>query len=162
MRAGALGLLVWMTLLCGTAFSGPLETGAVDGFLATRRILGSVAFEQNSAMLDDKGRETLDSLVSALKEIHESAQLIRIEGFAVTGEKDGDVLSLAMARAHSVENYLREHYDLAVSYYLTGFGPGKSQLKIVNPSSRADVAVYDNLWSLGAAPGQKIVLNLRP
>lgn len=156
-------MVVLMLLLAGgTGFAANLQSTAVDSFLATRRILGTVAFKQNSAMLDARGRATLDSLVAALKEVHAPAEMIRIEGFALAGEEQGKVLSLAMSRAQTVVNYLRENYDLAISYYLTGFGPGKSRLKVVDPSRRADVAVYDNLWNLEAAPGEKLVLNLGP
>ena len=146
MKRPLLLTLALALLLASSGWAGEAPSAQITRFLASRKVLASVYFRPGSRSLDLAARSALDQLVPRLTKIDLKKTLVRIEGFAATPEKKA-ALTLSVARAEEVENYLRDRNPITHHFYLIGFGPG-SALGNRTPQgkkNRVDIALYDNL-----------------
>lgn len=130
---------------------------AKNGILATRRVVGSVAFAENSAKLDRQAKRALDDLALRLIEgIQLGAGMIRIEGWAEPEEAGATGFELSLRRAKAVNRYLMRHHDLQSCSFLTGLGAGKGEPESAPPGRRVDIAVYQSPESFAAVSEQLV------
>lgn len=145
MKRQILLVLLAFFLLLSSAHSDDLKR-IDDNFMTSREVLGVVRFAEGSVLLTSKAKGVVDSLIPRLEKYDPSQKIIRIEGFASKSGDEKTNITLSMARAKSVVQYLRDNYQLEIEIYLSGFGSKDSPLILNDQTCSAEVVLYDNLW----------------
>lgn len=127
-------------------------------FMASRRVLGAVRFDEGSSTLSGAARSQLDRLVPRLRGVDHRQFVIRIEGFASAGGSEQINVPLSMLRAKAVIDYMQNRHNVAQTLFLTGYGSEKSEFLSVDPECVAEIALYDNPWDMSSAPVEKMIL----
>jgi hypothetical protein len=141
-----------VVVLAVPSWGGMPGSGSPSGeLLASRRVLGSVAFAGNSAKLDQEAMAKLDRLAPLLQDESKEDTLLRIEGFAGPGGSTTERFDLSVARARAVSRYLASRHGVAIRPYLTGFGDQRTDLEVAPAKAgRVDIALYHVPWNLSA------------
>ncbi len=143
--------------MAGLSRSG--EAGEVESFVRSRLLIGSVQFAPGAVRLDSVERKKLDSIARRLNRAEMKEKLVRIEGFSSPdGASDQANISLAMQRAQAVDEYLRNNHRLGIDSFLVGFVDRTANGLTHEQKCRVEVAVYDNLLKIDAAPIDKTIL----
>jgi len=147
-----------VAVLAVPALGGVPGGGGPSGeMLASRRVLGRVAFAGNSARLDQEAMAKLDRLAPLLQGESKQDTLLRIEGFAGPDDSAVDRFDISVARARAVSRYLASRHGLDVRPYLTGLGDQRTALEVSPPAAgRVDVALYHVPWNLSAVSEETI------
>lgn len=146
--AGLVFILVASSTL--VAFASQLPAGE---FLTTRRVVGTVAFQDGSAELNFKSRAFIDRIATVLSRIDNQRRVVRLEGFCSLEEHAREPIELSMLRALAVEDYLREFHQLPQQRFLIGFGLPNERIGQEQSGGRVEIALYDNILNIaGGSP----------
>lgn len=138
-------------LLCFTLVSPNLLWGSrfpTSDFLTSRRIVGTINFQDGSAALTLDSRAFIDRIASVLARIDNQKRVVRLEGFCSPDEKSQEPFELSMYRALAVEDYLREFHQLPQKRFLIGFGIPDERIGFEQTGGRVEIALYDNILNL--------------
>jgi len=139
----------FLFLLSGLVFSGPVLAASVsEPDFGTREVLCVVEFSQGSNDLTASSRAAVESVLSRLKQVDTQQQLIRIEGFARPDEKNNN--HLAYDRALAIDELLRFRYGNRGERFITGIVYGADYEAASLSPCRAEIVIYDNLFSVAS------------
>ncbi|MDO3379938.1 hypothetical protein [Geoalkalibacter halelectricus] len=128
---------------------------ATHDLLAGRKVLGTVDFLPGADDLSAQGLTQLAGLMPGLRDLDYDRLLVRIEGFSSSGGGGGDAVTLAMVRAQSVGEAIKERLP-KFSLILTGFAAKSDRNDTLSPD-RVEIVLYDNLMDIGTAGMEEVI-----
>lgn len=146
-------LLLAILATAGPCLAAEVPPVEVMGLLGSRELVGTVAFTPGDDQLSPLAKAELDRISDRLATAGKNAKLIRVEGFSSREETSKDSLGLSMARARTVEVYLREFRKITSDIYLMGHGDNNAS----PAAAKVEVALYDTLLPINDAPVDHII-----
>ncbi len=131
----------------------------VARFLASRKLVSIVYFQQGSSALTNLAKQSIDSAVPRLSLLDLKKVVVRLEGFAPLEGSEEFTVPLSMSRALAVINYMKEKYNLNTGSFLIGCGDNDLNGVTEDKRRRVEIAFYDNLWDIEDAPVKELILN---
>lgn len=137
-------LIIFSLLIIGHAGQAWCSNPVVERVFASRKVVSTLYFSENSYLLNEDNRTQLEGLVADLKAEISRGRFVRVEGFASREGRDVYSFKLSLQRARSVLDYFEELGTLP-EIYLTGYGDMKAEGASPSNEWRVEIATYENL-----------------
>jgi len=128
---------------------------SVDLFFESRFVIGVVEFSARSSELSVTAKHNLDKILESIRQAQSEKKIVRFEGYMAAPLSNYQDVNLAMYRAKSVQDYLRNRHGIRNTVFLNcqnNFLPIKSSTKEI-----VEIVAYRDIFTVSTAPIAELI-----